>query len=615
MSKIDEKQIEKIPDFSNRIRGEVSEELTWAVSDVYKDKKAWNKDKELVKKLISDIDKKKNNWIENAGSVLVLLNHLTKIDLILTKSYTYSSLNSDTDMEKSSFISDKGDIHSLFIDFSGKTTFVEPDILKLGEEKIEEFMNIESDLLVYKKYFNSIFRMEKHILEKEKSWIVAQTGLFSSSAEKASSMLDNVDIPAPNITLKNGEEIELNTANYIKYRQSSDKSDRRAVMDTYWTNHNKFKNTFAVLLDSAIKQHLFSARVHNYPDTLTAVLYPKKIDKNVYTNLIKTVKNNLSPLHRYLKLKAKLLKIEKLEYGDIYASAVPSVNLSYTIEEAKELIIKALAPLGDDYLEILKKGFNNRWMDIYPNKGKRSGAYSQGSVYDTHPFVLMNYNGTLDSVSTLAHEFGHALHSYYSNKNQPVQLADYPIFLAEIASTFNEILLTNYLSKNTSDPETKLYILDQYLDGIRGTLYRQTLFADFELEIHKVVENGGTLTPDLLDKMYFELTKFYYGHDKGIVNVNKYIKNEWSGIPHFYYNYYVYQYSTGISASIALADMVGSGDDTNKIKYLDFLKSGDSDYPLEILKKAGVDLTSPKPILAAINNFEYYVTEMEKIIK
>ncbi len=603
-----------IPDFSTKKRSEVSEELKWNVSALYQNVEQWKGDKESAISLITEIEKKRDNWTRSSSSVLELLDLITKIDQLLTKTYTFSSLKSDTDMEKSKYISEKGDIHSLFIDFSGKTTFLEPDLLKIGEKKIDEFIGNEPKLSVYKKYFDSIFRLKKHILDEHRSWIVAQTGLFSSTAENAYSMLDNVDIPSPKIVLKNGKKIELNTANYIKHRQSADKTERRSVMETYWKNHSKFKNTFAVLLDSAIKQHLFSAKVHNYTDTLTAVLYPKEIDKNVYLNLIDTVKKNISSLHRYLKLKKKLLKLDKLEYGDIYASAVPSVNLTYSIDEAQDIIINSLAPLGEEYTNILRNGFKSRWMDVYPNKGKRSGAYSQGGVYDTHPYVLMNYNGTLDSVSTLAHEFGHALHSHFSNKNQPVQLADYPIFLAEIASTFNENLLTNYMLKSSSSIDLKLYLLDQYLEGIRGTLFRQTLFADFELEIHKIVEAGGTLTPDLLDEMYLKLTKFYYGHEEGIVEVNEYIKNEWSGIPHFYYNYYVYQYSTGISASIALSDMVIAGGKDMQNKYLNFLKSGGSDYPLNILKKTGVDLTSSKPILAAINNFDKYVEEMERLI-
>jgi len=605
----------KVPDLSNSKRADIPEKLRWNVSDIYENKSKWNEDKELAISLISEIENKKKNWNKSAKTILELLNHLTRIDQILTKTYGYSSLNSDTDMEISTFISDKGEIHSLFIDFSGKTSFLESEIIKLGEKKIADFIKNEPKLSIYQRFFDSIFRIKDHILNEEKSWIISQTGLFADSAERASSMLDNVDMPSEEILLKNKEKIILNSANYVKHRQSAVKADRRKVMKTYWINHTKYKNTFAVLLDSAMKQHLFNARVHNYKDTLTAALYPKKIDNCVYSNLIDTVKSNLSPLHRYLKLKKKLLKLDKLEYGDIYASAIPSINLSYSIDEAKELIINALAPLGDEYVNILQKALNNRWMDVYANKGKRSGAYSQGSIYDTHPFVLMNYNGTLDSVSTLAHEFGHSLHSYFSNNNQPIQLADYPIFLAEIASTFNEVLLTNYMVEKTDNRNLKLYILDQYIDGIRGTLFRQTLFAEFELEIHRLVESGQTLTSDLLEEKYMELTKLYYGHDAGIVEVNDYIKNEWSGIPHFYYNYYVYQYSTGISASIALAEKVLSGGVSEQKQYLNFLKAGNSDYPLNTLKKTGVDLKTSAPIIAAINNFERAVIKMEKLIQ
>jgi len=603
-----------IPDFSDEERNVVPSEFKWKVSDLYAKYDDWKKDKEKLGVLIDEIDIKKEHWTRDAKTILAFLDYITKIENLITKMFTYSSLLSDTDMSNPMYISDKGEIEAISVDFEAKISFLESSILNIGEEKIKSYIEIEKGLLVYKRFFDSIFRLGPHILDKEKSWIFAQTGLFSETAEKAASMLDNVDIPTPKIKLKNGNSIILNSANYIKYRQSSEMSDRRRIMKKYWENHAKFKNTFAVLLDSNVKKHLFASRIKRYSDTLTASLFPKMIDVTVYSNLIETVKSNLSPLHRYLKLKAELLKIKELQYGDIYASSIPAVNVFYSIEDAKQLLLNVLKPLGNEYIDVLKDGLENGWLDIYPNKNKRSGAYSQGSVYDTHPFVLMNYNGTLDSVSTLAHEFGHALHSYFSNKNQPIQTADYPIFLAEIASTFNEILLTHYLLNNTNNRNLKLYILDQYIEGIRGTLYRQTLFAEFEFEIHRLVENGKTLTTEILDDLYLSLTRLYYGHENGVLKVNDYIKGEWAGIPHFYYNYYVYQYSTGISASISLAEKVLNGNQKDIENYLKFLKAGNSDYPLNTLRKAGVDLANPQPIITAINNFENSIKQMEELI-
>jgi oligoendopeptidase F len=420
-------------------------------------------------------------------------------------------------------------------------------------------------------------------------------------------------MPAPKVTLSDGKKIRLNTASYSRYRGIENRKDRRKVMRTFWKYHADFKNTHAVLLDGAVKNHFFNARVHRYKSCLEAALYPNNIHLNVYHTLIKTVKENLNPLHRYLKLKTRLLGLKKMSYDDIYASSVPEVDKIYSIEEAQNIILDALKPLGKEYTDVLKKGFNTGWTDIYPNKGKRSGAYSNGSAYDIHPYVLMNYNGKFSSVSTLAHEFGHALHSWFSNQTQPFPLAQYPIFLAEIASTFNEDLLVNYLVKTETDDRLKLYILDQYLENFRGTLYRQTLFADFERTMHEQVENGQTLTPDWLGEKYLQLTRLYYGHKEGIVQVDNYIKNEWSGIPHFYYNFYVYQYSTGIVASTALADMVLNGGKSEQTRYLHFLKSGGTKYPLDTLKEAGVDLTTPRPIKIAISKFNEIVVEMEKI--
>jgi oligoendopeptidase F len=363
-----------------------------------------------------------------------------------------------------------------------------------------------------------------------------------------------------------------------------------------------------------VQSHSFNARVRNYKSCLEAALFPHNIDRKVYHNLIETVEANLAPLHRYMNLKARLLGLERMAYDDIYASSVPSVARSFTIKEAEQVVQEAMKPLGSEYRDILTRAFGDRWMDIYPNKGKRTGAYSNGNVYDAHPYVLMNYNGTFNHVSTLAHEFGHALHSWFSNNNQPFPLANYPIFLAEVASTFNETLLVRYLMEHESDDLFKLYILDQYLDEFRGTLYRQTLFSHFELDIHQRVETGQTLTTDWLDARYLELTRLYYGHKEGVTRVDRFIESEWSGIPHFYYNFYVYQYSTGIAAATALAEMVVSGGTAERERYLDFLKSGRSRYSLDTLKDCGVDLTTPQPIRAALKTFDSIIDRMEEIV-
>jgi oligoendopeptidase F len=415
------------------------------------------------------------------------------------------------------------------------------------------------------------------------------------------------------VTLSDGQKVLLNQAAYVRLRASKNAADRTLVMKSFWENQKKFENTLAILQDGAVKQHWFNAQIHKYPDCLSARLFGEDISPEVYQQLISSVHEYLPALQRYLALKQKMLGLPKFRYEDVYASAVQAVDKTYTFSEARKLIDESLKPLGKDYSAALQHAFDDRWMDLYPNKGKESGAYS-GGVYGFHPYIKLNYNGDYDAVSTLAHELGHAMHSYFSDKTQPYPTSNYATFLAEIASTFNEHLLMHTLLKNEKDDLFKLFILDNYLDGFRGTLFRQTLFAEFELAMHARVEAGQTLTADWLDRKYLELTRLYYGHDQGICQVDDYIQVEWSRIPHFYMNYYVFQYSTGIIASMALSDMVVKGDKKVQAGYLEVLKAGGSDYPLAILKKAGVDMTKPEPYAAALKRFEQLVGEMEKIV-
>jgi oligoendopeptidase F len=611
-----EKEVKKeIPDFSHTQRKQVPEEFTWQVKDIYPGTQAWEKDKKILLEMTDKIDELAKDWTGSPQKMFQLLNHVSEIEKIEDRTYAYTSLLSDTDMGNSTWQSMKGEIHTASVNLRSKLAFMDPDIIKLGRKKISGYIKADPRLKVYEMDFDMILRMKKHILSTDKERMMAETALFSGAPQKASKMLNDLDMPAPQITLVDGEKVKLNQANYVRFREAKNRKDRVKVMRTFWKHHTRFKNTHAILIDGEVKNHFFKAKIRHYKNCLEAALFPHNIHPKVYHTLVETVKENTGPLHRFLKLKARLLNLKKMIYDDIYTSSVPVVEKQYTIDEAKEIVIHALQPLGKEYTDILEKGFDKRWMDIYPNQGKRSGAYSNGSVYDGHPFVLMNYSGTYNHVSTLGHEFGHALHSWFSNKTQPYPLAHYPIFLAEIASTFNETLLVHYLLEAETDDLVKLYILDQYLEEFRGILYRQTLFADFELIMHQWVEKGQTLTPDWLDKTYLTLTRQYYGHKRGIISVNKYIENEWSNVPHFYYNFYVYQYSTGIAAAMALADMVLKGSKVERTRYLDFLKSGGRKYPLDTLKDAGVDLTTPQPIVMAVRKFDEIVNRMEIIVK
>lgn len=606
-----------IPDYSQVERIQVPTDVTWNLEDIYPNIEAWEKEKSQLLEMIDEdnIKRMAKDWTASAQHMLRFLQFTDTVGKLEDRVYGYPRLAADTDMEDSKWLSMKGEVHTALVNLRSQLAFMDPDILKLGRKKVWEFMEQENGLNDYRQYFDSVLRMKKHILATDKESILARTGLFSGTPGKASGMLNDVDMPAPRITLSNGKKIRLNPANYVKYREAKDRGDRFKVMRTFWKGHARFRNTHAALLDGAMKTHFFNAGVRKFKSCLDAALFPNNISTKVYHNLIDTVKDNLAPVHRFMRLKARMLKLDKLSYGDLYASSVPQVDKQYTFTQAKDIIIDSLAPMGDGYTSVLRKGLQDRWTDIYPNKAKRSGAYSSGGLYDLHPYVLMNYNGTFNHVSTLAHEFGHALHSWFSNKSQPYAIAHYPIFLAEIASTFNETLLVDHMLKIETDDLVKLYIMDNYLDGFRGTMFRQTQFADFELAMHQEVEQGKTLTPDWLDQQYLELVRLYYGHKKGVLDVPKYIANEWSYIPHFYYNFYVYQYSTGIAAATALAEMVLNGGEQERQRYMTLLKSGGSKYPLDTLKAAGVDLTKPKPIEMGIQKFDRVIDEMETIIK
>ena len=602
-----------VPDYSQTPRSGVPVADTWNVLDLFASDDAWRTEFEALKVRSSGIEALAKDWTGSPKGMADLLERLTEIEKRGSLVASYASLQGDQNLADSKFQKMSGEVHSFFVNFGSKVAFVESDLLKLGAEKVETFLKAEARLVPYRRSLEQILRKKAHVLPESEQRIASLTGLFGGTAAKASGMLNNVEMPRPEITLRDGQKVVLNTANFQKLRGSKVVEDRRAVMEAYFSNTKRFENTFATLLDGSVKRDFFNAKIRQYPNCLEAALFDDAIEPAVYKNLVSTVRANLTPLHRLLKLRQRMLGLPEFRYGDIYASAVASVERVYPYDQAKKLVQDSMAPLGEDYKKALQRAYNERWVDVYPNQGKRSGAYSSGA-YGVHPYVLMNFNGSYHEVSTLAHELGHSMHSFFSEKNQPHPTADYPIFLAEIASTFNEGMLVNHLLKAEKDENLKLYLLDNYLEGIRGTLYRQTLFADFELAMHEAAEQGQTLTADWLNAKYLELTRLYYGHAQGVVKVDDFIQSEWATIPHFYNSFYVYQYSTGIVASMALTEAVLQEGAPARDRYLTFLKAGSSDFPLNTLKKAGVDMTSPKPIEAALKSFDRYVSEMEKIV-
>ena len=602
----------EIPDYSMKPRAEIPAEYTWRVDDIYPTYEDWLKDKEAVAQLVPQIDEKKVGWTESAQKMADLYELTDVIWKKAERLFSYASFQSDADMSNSKYQVMKGELQSIFVQVGVKLAFMNEDLLKMKDETLAAYFKEEPRLEPFKFSIEQIVRLRPHVLPEAEQKIVSRTGLFAGAPSKAANMLNDLDIPAPEVKLADGSAVKLNNAMYYRYRASKEPSDRTVVMRTYWQNRKQFENTFAALFDGEMKQHLFSAQSTNYKDCLEARLDADGIDTLVYNQLIKSVNDNIGVFHRYLKLKGQLQGLDTMRYEDIYGSAVKSVDKSYTWDEARTLVMESLKPLGAEYQSVLKDAFDNRWIDVYPNKGKQTGAYS-GGVYGVHPFVKMNYNGQYNEVSTIAHELGHSVHSYFANKNQSYSNAGYPLFLAEIASTFNETLLLKHMLKSEKDDLFKLYLLDKYLDQVRGTIFRQTLFAEFELAMHRRIEAGGTLTPDWLDAQYLEITRKYYGQDTGVLRVDDYIQNEWSGIPHFFRNFYVYQYSTGMIASMALADKALAGK-SGVESYLDMLRAGGSDYPLALLKRAGVDMLTPEPAQAAFKNVDNLITEMERIV-
>ena len=603
----------KLPDYSLMERKDIPVESTWRIEDIYPSLESWQADKQAVAKLIAAVEPASRGWTESPAKMLVLLRLLDEISLKGSWLYSYAGNQSNVDLGNQIFQAMRGELQMMFVQFNSQLAFFNPDVLALGGEKFAAYLKTEPGLKPYRFGIEEVLRGRDHVLPSDQQRIVSLTGLFGSATGEAAGMLNDVELPPAEATLSEGQKATLNFATFQRLRAAKNPEDRRLVMDAFWQNQKKFENTLAILQDGGVKRHLFDAQVRKFKDCLTARLFSDNIPEAVYFQLIKAVRKNLGPLHRFLELKRRLLGLDKYRYYDIYASAVKKVDKQFSVDDARQMITRAMKPMGPEYGAALKRAFANRWMDLYPNKGKESGAYS-GGIYGVHPYIKLNFDGKYDDVSTMAHELGHAMHSHFSNKNQPQATAEYATFLAEVASAFNQNMLMQDLLKTEKDDLFKLFVLDSYLDGVRGTLYRQTLFAEFELAMHRLAEEGKTLTADWLNRKYLELTREYYGHDKGVCEVGDYIKVEWSLIPHFYMNYYVFQYSTGLIASMALSDMVLSGDKDAQKRYLEFLSAGGSDHPIAILKKAGVDMTADEAYQAAFRRINALLDEMEKIV-
>jgi oligoendopeptidase F len=591
-------------------RSEIPVEYTWRLEDIFDSDQSWNEEFEQVKMLIPKMSQYKGTLGNSAETLLAALKFQDHLLYRLGKLYTYAHMRYDQDTTNSHYQALNDRAKRLYTDAASEMSFIVPEILTISEEKLQSFIQENHELRVYKHALDQINQKRPHVLSEAEESLLAQASEVMSSSANTFGMLNNADLRFPTIIDEDGDEVEISHGRFIQFMESSDRRVRKDAFKGLYATYDKYKNTFASTLSGAVKKNNFFAKARRYQSARQAALSPNHIPERVYDQLVQTVNDHLHLLHRYVSIRKRALGLSELHMYDIYTPLVKDVKWKVTYPEAQEILLDGLKVLGDEYISILKEAFQNRWVDVYENKGKRSGAYSSGA-YGTNPYILMNWQDNMDNLFTLAHEFGHSVHSYYTRKNQPFVYGDYTIFVAEVASTCNEALLGDYLLKTTNDKQKRLYLLNHYLDSFRGTVFRQTMFAEFEHMIHQKAQNGEALTPDLLTNLYYELNRKYYGDE--IVN-DKEIGLEWARIPHFYYNYYVYQYATGFSAAAALSSQILNEGKPAVDRYLSFLKAGSSDYPIEVLKKAGVDMTTADPIRQALKTFENKLDEMEELL-
>ena len=584
-------------------RSEISEEYKWRIEDLVSSDELFEERLSKLKQDLTEMDKYKNNVsIDNLYEILSLVDILSNETMVL---YVYANLKQNEDRTNSFYQSLSSKADSLMSLYQRAVSFLEPEILMLDENKLLESIS-NGDLELYNHYIKNLLRSKKHVLSAEKEEILASVYEITQAPDNIFSMIDNADVDFGYIDGEDGKKIKVTHGNYSMLLENTNRNIREQAFKSVYKFYYNLKNTIATTYTSSVKADIFNAKVRNYNSSLEQELSNTNIPLDVYKNLIKIVHKFLPVMHKYVSIRKKRLGVSELHFYDLYTPIVKDIDKKISFEEAKKIVLEALKPLGDDYIKNLQEAFNNRWIDIYENVGKRSGAYVWGA-YGCHPFVSLNYTDTLDDMFTLVHEMGHAMHSYYTGKNQPYIYGDYTIFLAEIASTVNEALLMQYLLKNAEDEDEKLYLINHFMEQFRTTLFRQTMFAEFEMIVHEKMEQGEPQTFESLCEIYKDLNIKYYGKD---IVIDEEITWEWARIPHFYSAFYVYQYATGYSCAIAFSKKILEENGTDK--YIGFLKSGSSDYSIDILKKAGVDMTTIEPIENALKVFEELVDTMSK---
>ncbi|HUL44131.1 MAG TPA: oligoendopeptidase F [Bacteroidota bacterium] len=597
-----------------RDRSKVPDRYKWNLAEIYPTDDAWKQAKEKFLADLPSIEKYKGTLSSSSQSLLGCLELVNDLAKDYSRLAVYASMSSDQDTRDSKYLAMQQEMTQIGSTFAAKASYIEPEILKIDRTTIDGFVQSEPKLGIYKHYLDDIVRRKAHTRSEGEEKIIADAGLMADGPGNIFGVFSDADFPYADITLSDGKTMKLDKPTFSLLRPSTNREDRKKAFEVFFNRLDDYRRTFGTQLYAEVKKDMFYMQARDYKSSVETALDGPNIPVQVYQSLVDNVNRNLPTFYRYLNLRKRILGLDTLHYYDLYAPLVAGVDLKYTIDEAEKHVLAALKPLGNDYVSVVKKALSERWVDYYPTTGKRAGAYSNGGAYDVHPYMLLNYNGKYDDVSTLAHEMGHTMHSYYSNKNQPYVNSQYATFVAEVASTFNEALLIDYMLKQIKDDKVRLSLLGNYLEGIKGTVFRQTQFAEFELKIHELAEKGESLTGDKLDEVYYDITKKYYGSDKGICIVDDNVKSEWAYIPHFYYDFYVFQYATSFTASAALSEKVLSGDEAARDRYLKFISSGSSDYPIELLKNAGVDMTTSAPFDLTMKKMNRVMDEMEEIL-
>lgn len=589
-------------------RDQISSEYKWDIKSMYPDLDRWEADFDQVSVLIEKIKAQKGEVCKSADNLLSSIELSLKSSRLISNLFTFAKMSQDQNTKDNSAQEYTARAEQMATKLSEATSYIIPEILSSDVETIKGYISDYKPLTKYDQFLDDIIRRKPHTLSSSEEKILAMSGDISGLAGTAFGMMNSADLKFPIVKDSKGEEIQLSHGSFVPTLESNDRELRKDAFKAYYSVYEQFNNSFASLLYGEVKKNVFYSKVKNHETARSSALFENNVPESVYDQLIEAVNDNLSHMHKYMKIRKKALGVEELHMYDLYTPIIKDVDMKINYEEAKDMVIKSLKPLGEKYVSTVENSFTDGWIDVYENIGKRSGAYSFGT-YDSKPFILLNYHDTLDNAFTLTHEMGHSMHSYLTRENQDYVYGNYSIFLAEVASTTNESLLNHFLLENVKSKQEELYILNHYLEQFRGTVYRQAMFAEFERDIHAMVERGEALTGEKLNDHYMSLNVKYYGDE---MIVDEEIKYEWSRIPHFYYNFYVFQYATGFSAAVALSQSILENDGLDK--YLGFLGSGSSEYPIEILKKAGADMTTTAPVSNALKLFGELVDKMERLL-